>query len=56
MFPESNWTKFWSQNFHHQNSGTLQTKNGRKGGENLMKMNFDNFQIQKWISQLELKK
>ena len=42
-------TKFWSNSFHLQNSCILQTKMDQR--EDTMKMNFDNFQIQKWISQ-----
>ena len=49
MFPESNGTKFWSHSFQLQNSCILQTRMDQKG--DLMKMNFDIFQIQKWISQ-----
>ena len=49
IFPESNGTKFWSRSFYLQNSGVLQTRTDQK--ENPMKMNFDNFQTQKWISQ-----
>ena len=49
MFPESNRTKFWSHNFHLQNSGILQTRMDQRGDP--MKTNFDIFQIQKWISQ-----
>ena len=45
MFPESNETKIWSQSFHIQNSGILQTRMYQRGGDP-MKMNFDNFQIQ----------
>ena len=51
MFPKSNRTKFWSHSFHLQNSGVLQTSMDQRRGGDLMKMNFDNFQIQKWISQ-----
>ena len=49
MFPESNGTKFWSHSFHLQNSGILQTRMEQRWDP--MKMNFDNFQLQKWISQ-----
>ena len=49
MCSESNGTKFWSQSFHLQNSGLFQTKMDQRGVP--MKMNFENFQIQKWISQ-----
>ena len=38
--------KFW---FYLQNSGILLTKMDQRGDP--MKMNLDNFQIQKWISQ-----
>ena len=47
MFAESNRTKFWSQRFQLQNSGILQTRMNQS--KRAMKMNFDNFQIQKWI-------
>ena len=47
MFAESNGTKFWSQRFQLQNSGILQTRMNQS--KRAMKMNFDNFQIQKWI-------
>ena len=50
MFPESNRRKFWSHSFHLQNSDILQTRMDKKGHP--IKMNFDNFQIQKWISQI----
>ena len=49
MFPESNGKKFWSRSFHLQNSGVLQIRMDQKADP--MKINFDNFQIQKWISQ-----
>ena len=49
MFPESNETKFWSHSFHIQNSGILQTRMDQRGDP--VRMNFDNFQIQKWMSQ-----
>ena len=49
MLPESNGIKFWSHSFHLQNSGILQTRMDQRGDS--MKMNFDIFQIQKWISQ-----
>ena len=49
MFSELSGTKFWSHSFHLQNSGILRTKMNKKGDP--MKMNFDKFQIQKWISQ-----
>ena len=49
MFPESNGNTFWFRSFHLQNSGILQTRMDQRA--DLMKMNFDNFQIQKWISQ-----
>ena len=49
MFPESNRTKLWSHRFHLQNSGTLQTRMDQRALS--MKINFDIFQIQKWISQ-----
>ena len=48
MFSESNGTKFWSYCFHLQNSGIFQTRMNQRGHP--MKMNFDNFQMQKWIS------
>ena len=41
--------KFWSHRFHLQNSGILQTRMDQK--RNSIKMKFNNFQIQKWISQ-----
>ena len=47
MFAESNGTKFWSQRSQLQNSGILQTRMNQS--KRTMKMNFDNFQIQKWI-------
>ena len=46
MFPESNATKPLSQSFHLQNSEILQTRMEQRGG-GPMKMNFDNFQMQK---------
>ena len=46
IFPKSNGTKFWSHSFSFQNSSILQTR--MKQREDFMKMNFDNFQIQKW--------
>ena len=49
MFPELNGTKFWSHSFHLQNSGILQTRVDQRADP--MKLNFDNFQIQKWILQ-----
>ena len=49
MFPELNGTKFWSGSFHLQNLDILQTRMDQRGDP--MKMNFDIFQIQKWISQ-----
>ena len=49
MFPKPNGTKFWSHSFHLQNSGILQTRMEQRWDP--MKMNFDNFQLQKWISQ-----
>ena len=49
MFSKSNGTKFWSHSFHLKNSGILQT--GMDHGADSMKMNFENAQIQKWISQ-----
>ena len=49
MFPELNRTKFWSHSFHLQNLSILQIRMDQK--EDPMKMNFDIFQIQKWISQ-----
>ena len=48
-FPEFNGIKFWSHSFHLQNSGILQTRMEQR--EDPMLMNFDNFQIQKWIPQ-----
>ena len=45
MFPESNGIKFWSYSFYLQNSSILQTRIDQK--EDPMKMNFENFQIQK---------
>ena len=45
MFPESNGTKFWSHSFYFQNSGTLQTRTDQTADP--MKMNLDNFEIQK---------
>ena len=45
MSPESNGTKFRLHSFHLQNSGVLQTRMDQRG--DLMKMNFDNFQVQK---------
>ena len=50
MFFESNGIKFWSHSFHLQNSGILQTRIDLPGDP--MKMNFDNFQIQKWKSEI----
>ena len=44
MFPEMNVTKSESHSFHLQKSGILQTR------MDSMKMNFDNFQIQRWVS------
>ena len=49
MFPESNGSKFWSHSLCLQNSDIFQTGMEQRG--NSMKMNFDIFQIQKWISQ-----
>ena len=49
MFPESNGTKCWSHSFHVQNSNILQTRMDQMGTP--MKMNFDNSQMQKPISQ-----
>ena len=48
MFPELSGTKFWSHSFHLQNSRILQDRMKQRGDP--MKTNFDNFQIQKWIS------
>ena len=48
MFPESNGMKSWSHSFHLQNSGILQTRIGQIGDP--MKINFDNFQMQKWVT------
>ena len=45
MFPELDGAKFWSHSFHLQNSAILQTRMDQKGES--IKMNFDNFQIQK---------
>ena len=47
MFLESNGEKFWSHSFHLSNSGILQTRKDQRGDPT--KMNFDIFQIQKWI-------
>ena len=49
IFLEPNETKFWYCRFHLQNQIFCRPR-GR------MKMNFDNFQTQKFISQTELKK
>ena len=49
MFPESNEAKLKSHNFHFQNSVILQTGMDPKGDS--MKIHFDNFQVQKWISE-----
>ena len=49
IFPESSETKFWSHSFYIQNSGILQTRMDLR--RNPIKTNFDNFQMQKWISQ-----
>ena len=49
MFSESDGTKFWSHSFHLQNPGILQARIDQNGDS--MKKNFDNFQLQKWMSQ-----
>ena len=54
MFPESSATLFWFHSFHLRNSNIFQTRMNQTGEP--MKINFDIFQIKKWISQLELKK
>ena len=49
VFPDSNWKKFESHSFHLQNPCILQTKTDQKKGPR--KMNFDNFEIQEFISE-----
>ena len=48
MFPEPSRTKSQSYSFHLQNSGVFADQNGPKGDP--MKMNIENFQMQKWGS------
>ena len=55
MFPESSGTKFWSHNFHIENSGILQTSMDQRVDS--MKINVDIFQLpNEYHKQLELKK
>ena len=54
MFPELNGAKPWSHSFHFQNSRILQTRMSQSGDP--MKMNFENYQIQKWVSKTGLEK
>ena len=49
VFPESSATQSWFHRFHLQNSSIFQTRMNQMGDP--MKMNFDIFQMQKWISQ-----
>ena len=46
---EYNGIKFWSHSFHLLFPGILQTRMDQRGDHT--KMNFNIFQIQKWISQ-----
>ena len=48
MFLESNQTNSSSHSFYLQNSGILRTRIDQRGDP--MKINFDNFQMQKWVS------
>ena len=48
IFSELNKTKSSSHSFHLENSGILQIRMGKR--RHPMKINFDNFQMEKWVS------
>ena len=51
---ELNETKSYCHSFHLQNSYILQTIKGQSGDP--MKINFDNFQMEKWVSETGFEK